>query len=236
MPKTHGWPKKLLLILFWILIWQICSMAVKSQILLVGPLETLRSFSVQLFLPDFWAALGFSFGRICLGFFLAFFAGLVTGACAYWKPLIGEFLDPPIQFMKSIPVASFVILHFVDTLLIGMFLDSSQDAGGVIMANAREFLFWNSVFYIPLAVLIVYRYSIQGLGYSGLAMFAGVAEMFARAMVGFAMVPVFGYWAGCIASPVAWLFACAFLLPAYHFVMARLEHPAAAGTVRLRKA
>ena len=110
MPKTHGWPKKLLLILFWILIWQICSMAVKSQILLVGPLETLRSFSVQLFLPDFWAALGFSFGRICLGFFLAFFAGLVTGACAYWKPLIGEFLDPPIQFMKSIPVASFVIL------------------------------------------------------------------------------------------------------------------------------
>ena len=98
-------------------------------------------------------------------------------------------------------VASFVILHFVDTLLIGMFLDSSQDAGGVIMANAREFLFWNSVFYIPLAVLIVYRYSIQGLGYSGLAMFAGVAEMFARAMVGFAMVPVFGYWAGCIASP-----------------------------------
>ena len=67
-------------------------------------------------------------------------------------------------------------------------------------------------------------------------MFAGVAEMFARAMVGFAMVPVFGYWAGCIASPVAWLFACAFLLPAYHFVMARLEHPAAAGTVRLRKA
>ena len=95
MPKTHGWPKKLLLILFWILIWQICSMAVKSQILLVGPLETLRSFSVQLFLPDFWSALGFSF---------------VTGACAYWKPLIGEFLDPPIQFMKSIPVASFVIL------------------------------------------------------------------------------------------------------------------------------
>ena len=133
-------------------------------------------------------------------------------------------------------VASFVILHFVDTLLIGMFLDTSQDAGGVIMANAREFLFWNSVFYIPLAVLIVYRYSIQGLGYSGLAMFAGVAEMFARAVVGFAMVPVFGYWAGCIASPVAWLFACAFLLPAYHFVMARLEHPAAAGTVRLRKA
>ena len=62
----------------------------------------------------------------------------------------------------------------------------------------------------PLAVLIVYRYSIQGLGFSGLAMFAGVFEMFARGLVGFWMVPVFGYWAGCIASPVAWFAACFF--------------------------
>ena len=53
------------------------------------------------------------------------------------------------------------------------------------MANAQSFIFWNSVFYIPLAVLIIYRYTIQGLGYSSLAMFAGVAEMIARAMVGF---------------------------------------------------
>ena len=120
-------------------------------------------------------------------------------------------------------IASFIIFHFSDKLVIGMFLDSSEDVGGTIMANAQEFLFWNSVFYIPLAVLIVYRYSIQGLGYSGLAMFAGVFEMFARALVGFWMVPVWGYWAGCIASPVAWFAACFFLIPAYYMVMHRLE-------------
>ena len=140
-------------------------------------------------------------------------------------------------------IASFVILHFSDTLLIGLFLDSAQDAGGTIMSNAQEFLFWNSVFYIPLAVLIIYRYSIQGLGYSGLAMFAGVFEMFARALVGFWMVPVFGYWAGCIASPVAWFAACFFLIPAYQVVIRRLDKnrdgsQSAAGHtgVRLRKA
>ena len=131
-------------------------------------------------------------------------------------------------------VASFVIFHFTDRAVIGLFLDAGQDPGGAIMAQAREFLFWNSVFYIPLAVLIVYRYSIQGLGFSGLAMFAGVFEMFARGLVGFWMVPVFGYWAGCIASPVAWFAACFFLLPAYHVVMRRLSGPAPA--VRLRKA
>ncbi len=47
-----------------------------------------------------------------------------------------------------------------DKLLIGLFLDASETA---IMANAQSFIFWNSVFYIPLAVLIIYRYTIQGL-------------------------------------------------------------------------
>ena len=116
-------------------------------------------------------------------------------------------------------IASFIILRFADKLLIGLFLDAGEVE---IMANAQSFIFWNSVFYIPLAVLIIYRYTIQGLGYSGLAMFAGVAEMVARAMVGFLFVPLWGYFAACIASPVAWFFACFFLIPAYFVVRKKL--------------
>ena len=117
-------------------------------------------------------------------------------------------------------IASFLILRVTDKLLIGLFLDASETA---IMANAQSFIFWNSVFYIPLAVLIIYRYTIQGLGFSSLAMFAGVAEMIARAMVGFWFVPLWGYFAACIASPVAWFFACFFLIPAYFVVRKRLQ-------------
>ncbi len=116
-------------------------------------------------------------------------------------------------------IASFIILRFADKLLIGLFLDAGEVE---IMANAQSFIFWNSVFYIPLAVLIIYRYTIQGLGYSGLAMFAGVAEMVARAMVGFLFVPLWGYFAACIANPVAWFFACFFLIPAYFVVRKKL--------------
>ena len=65
-------------------------------------------------------------------------------------------------------------------------------------------------------------YKRQGLGYSSLAMFAGVAEMVARAMVGFWFVPLGGYFAACIANPVAWFFACFFLIPAYFAVRKRL--------------
>ena len=116
-------------------------------------------------------------------------------------------------------IVSFIILRFADKLLIGLFLDAGEVE---IMANAQSFIFWNSVFYIPLAVLIVYRYTIQGLGYSGLAMFAGVAEMVARALVGFVFVPIWGYFAACIANPVAWFFACFFLIPAYFVVRKKL--------------
>ena len=117
-------------------------------------------------------------------------------------------------------VASFLILRVLDKPLIGLFLDAGETA---IMANAQDFIFWNSAFYIPLAVLIIYRYTIQGLGHSGLAMFAGVAEMIARAMVGFWFVPLWGYFAACIANPVAWLFACFFLIPAYFVVFRKLQ-------------
>ena len=117
-------------------------------------------------------------------------------------------------------VASFLILRVLDKALIGLFLEPGETA---IMANAQSFIFWNSVFYIPLAVLIIYRYTIQGLGYSGLAMFAGVAEMVARAMVGFWFVPLWGYFAACIANPVAWFFACFFLIPAYLAVRRKLQ-------------
>ena len=117
-------------------------------------------------------------------------------------------------------IVSFLILRVADKPLIGLFLESDQTE---IMANAQSFIFWNSVFYIPLAVLIIYRYTIQGLGYSSLAMFAGVAEMVARALVGVLFVPLWGYFAACIASPVAWFFACFFLIPAYIVVYRRLK-------------
>ena len=116
-------------------------------------------------------------------------------------------------------IASFLILRVADKPLIGLFLEAGE---AEIMANAQSFIFWNSVFYIPLAVLIIYRYTIQGLGYSGLAMFAGVAEMVARALVGL-FVPMWGYFAACIANPVAWFFACFFLIPAYIVVYRRLQ-------------
>lgn len=123
MPKKHpdqpkkypGWLKKTAVVFFWLAIWQLVCLKLDNPILLVGPAETVKVFAAQLFTPSFWQAAGFSFGRICLGFFLAFFAGLATGALSCRFRLIGDLLELPIQLMKAIPVASFVILALIWT-------------------------------------------------------------------------------------------------------------------------
>ena len=46
--------------------------------------------------------------------------------------------------------------------------------------------------------------------------------MIARAMVGFLLVPIFGYIIICFASPLAWLLADAFLIPAFFYCQKHL--------------
>ena len=93
-----------------------------------------------------------------------------------------------------------------------MFLDASEVE---IMAQARIFLIINVCFFIPLALVNIVRFLIQGMGFPKFAVFAGVFEMIARAFVGFFLVPVLGFMAACFASPAAWILADCFLIPAY---------------------
>lgn len=117
-------------------------------------------------------------------------------------------------------VAAFVILYFFGHWVALMFVEPGETE---ILRNTRWFLLVNSAFYIPLVFVNEVRFMIQGLGYSRLAILAGVCEMAARTFVGFCLVPVFGYIAVCIASPVAWIAADLFLVPAYLGVMKSLN-------------
>ena len=93
-----------------------------------------------------------------------------------------------------------------------LFIDGAQTE---ILDLAKQFLLINVAFYIPLAFVNIIRFSIQGLGNSQLAVFAGVFEMIARGGVALGLVPAFGYVAVCLASPAAWVLADLFLFPAF---------------------
>ena len=119
-------------------------------------------------------------------------------------------------------LAALVALHYFDIYVIALFLDTSAEV--TIVEMAREYMFWNSLFFIPLGLLIVWRYSIQGLGYSSLAMLAGVAEMIARIGVAVALVPMLGYFGAELSNPAAWVAACLLLYPAYRWTLRQLQN------------
>ena len=117
-------------------------------------------------------------------------------------------------------VAAFVILTIFGKQMALLFLEA--DEVGVI-SQVHMFLIITSAAYILLTIVNVFRFCIQGMGYSAFAILAGVCEMVGRTIVGFGFVPVFGYVAACFASPVAWVLADAFLIPAYFSCIKKLK-------------
>ena len=116
-------------------------------------------------------------------------------------------------------IAACIVLTVFGGVIPLLFVDASET---VVIHQAHQFLTFNSLFYIPLTIVNVWRFTIQGMGYSLLAILAGVCEMIARAMVGFLLVPIFGYIIICFASPLAWLLADAFLIPAFFYCQKHL--------------
>lgn len=104
---------KLWIFLFWIAVWQLAAVMIHNTILFVGPLDVIRSFSVLVRTGEFWIAIVRSFGRILLGFCLAFAAGILLGSLSWRFRLLKTFLEPLILMIKSVPVASFVILALI---------------------------------------------------------------------------------------------------------------------------
>ena len=117
-------------------------------------------------------------------------------------------------------VLAFIVLYFFGRYFAMIFLD----AGDVTcLDNAHMFLIYNSMFYIPLALVNIVRFLIQGMGFSMFAVLAGVMEMIGRTLVATLLVPLWGFTAICLASPIAWILADAFLIPAYIIVRNRLR-------------
>ncbi|NLL79008.1 MAG: MATE family efflux transporter [Clostridiales bacterium] len=117
-------------------------------------------------------------------------------------------------------VFAFGVLSLFGKDLAHLFVDSADPK---LSEQVGQFLFISSMFYFPLALVNIVRFMIQGLGFSKFAILAGVCEMVARALAGFLLVPRFGFIAACYASPLAWILADLFLIPAYFHVMKRLS-------------
>ncbi|MBQ9459047.1 MAG: MATE family efflux transporter, partial [Oscillospiraceae bacterium] len=116
--------------------------------------------------------------------------------------------------------AAFAFNYYLGSSVAEFFIDAAETA---ILADVHRYLTINGAAYPMLAVIFIFRNGLQGMGFSGQAMGAGLAELVARAIVAFGLVGRFAFGAVCFANPVAWLFADALLLALYHVELRRLD-------------
>lgn len=154
---------------------------------------------------------------------MATFAGQNVGA---------KKLDRVHQGLKSASIVgciycviAFLVVLFFGRGLVSLFVSADDpETLQQVLDKAQQFLIVNSALYIPLLFVNIVRFTIQGLGFTTVAMTAGVMELIGRAGVALLLVPFFGYDAAVWANPAAWLLADAFLFPCYFTVMKWLRN------------
>jgi putative MATE family efflux protein len=166
-----------------------------------------------------------------LGTSMATFTGQNMGAAKLERIRSGVSCAAGFAILYAVLAA--VALHFTDRLILGLFLDVATEVE--IVQMAQKYLLWNSLAFAPLGLLIILRYTIQGAGYSTLAMLAGVAEMAARTAVALLLVPALGFSGACLANPAAWTMAFVFLIFAYFWMKKDLDNRFHAGRLVLRE-
>ena len=122
-------------------------------------------------------------------------------------------------------VIAFAVIFFFGKDMVSLFVDADDPAViAEVLDKAHQFLIVNSVMYIPLLFVNIVRFTIQGVGFTTVAMTAGLMELIGRAGVAMILVPFFGFNAAVWANPAAWVLACAFLFPCYFTVIKWLRN------------
>ena len=109
MPQNNRLGKALA-VAFALLLWQIAAAAVDQRILLVSPVEVLMRMTSIWRIEGFLSSIWFSFYHIAGGFLLALVTGTVLAALSGRFAWIETALWPFMITVKTVPVASFVVI------------------------------------------------------------------------------------------------------------------------------
>ena len=151
--------QKLFAALLALAVWQGAALLVHAPILLPSPLQVAGRLSALVVTADFWGTVCFSLLRIAGGFLLALAAATVLAFGAGRFSLLEILLRPYVLAIKSVPVASFIILAliwlqtsqlslFISFLMVFPVLYTNVLAG--ICSADRQLLEMARVFRVPL--------------------------------------------------------------------------------------
>lgn len=114
MKSLNNIVKKIVLtitaICFWLFVWHFLSLKINSSIFLPSPEATYKAL-IRIGKRDgFWQTIFNTFSKIAKGFLLALIAGTFSAIISSFVKIIDVLVSPFMRLLKTIPIASFIIL------------------------------------------------------------------------------------------------------------------------------
>ncbi len=153
---------------------------------------------------------------VAIGITMATYCGQNRGARKMDRIRQGVRIALAIGFCATIFAALLNI--FGGRFFTQLFITDKNDLENALY-YAQQYLNIIAVFYVTLAVLYVFRNSLQGMGEAAVPVFGGFMELVARVVVSIFLPLKLGYVGVCLATPAAWIAADIPLLLRYIFKM-----------------
>ena len=155
---------------------------------------------------------------VALGTALATYSGQNAGAGNYGR--IKDGLKKSMLILLAVVVITFAIARIFGGAATTLFVDGAETE---VIRLSEKYFSIAAWFYLPLASIFIFRNTLQGIGYGVDAMFGGVFELAARALLIKIIGTNFGYAGVCFCDPAAWVAALIPLIPLYYYRMRQAE-------------
>ena len=153
-----------------------------------------------------------------VGMAIATYAGQNFGAGKLKRIRQGIKQGMVIQLVYCVVI--WAVLLGMNGLLVQIVLGEAQPE---ISAEAGRYLFIVSCLFIFHGSLMVFRNTLQGMGYSFHAIISGVWELAGRSLGGWLAVYGAGFTAVCLANPLAWIFALCYCICMVRYFLRKNE-------------
>ncbi|WP_251859756.1 ABC transporter permease subunit [Clostridium sp. Marseille-Q2269] len=105
--------RKVLIIIFWIFVWELSSLFINNEILLPYPKDVLNTLIILVLKRYFWISVFKSISRVIIGIMISIILGIILGSMAGLNDFAEEFLEPLVTTIKATPVMSIIIIALV---------------------------------------------------------------------------------------------------------------------------
>jgi len=105
--------KFLLILLFWLGVWELAALAVGQELFMPSPISVIVCGAKLIFTPLFWHTIAVSIFRIVLGTVIAIISGTLLALVTSKSKILNDLFYPMLTIVKATPVASFITLAII---------------------------------------------------------------------------------------------------------------------------